>query len=152
MEYIKAIFASFPMFQLSVVLAGALFFVMCGLRILKEDLAHSFLYFGLSLLFLIFHGYLLANLPEKVVLLQHVSLRLWLITVFAPVLILLILALSLVNLLGGRKVIAGLKILMGLSLVGILYKFGHSWSIDLRCLLAVLWSGLWIKMELMTAR
>jgi hypothetical protein len=151
MNYFEAIFTNFAYFQLAALLAGALFFAMTGIRALKDEHVHGFVYFLLSTFFFIVHGYLLFNLPPDNALLNGLNVQQWLFGIFAPVLVLLFVGLGIYNLLSANGTIALIKILLGLSLLGLLYMVGQSWSMDFRGIVLLVWSLAWFKLELKTA-
>lgn len=152
MEYFEAIFTDFARFQLAAVLAGALFFAMSGFRALKDEHVGGLVHFLLSTFLLTVHGYLLFNLPSSTLSLQKLGVQYWLFEIFAPVLAILFLVIGVYNFLNARGTVAMVKILLGISFIGLLFILGQNWPGDIRGIMIVVWSVIWFKVELKTAQ
>jgi hypothetical protein len=152
MEHIVGVFSDFSFFQLHAVLAGALLFAMLGARALVNDQINGFLLLMVSLVFFVFHSYLLFNMPSGTWSLDSADFLGWLTQILAPALILLILAIGSYDLLCGRFLAAVLKLLLGFSLTGILFSLGQEWPIGFQVPLVLLWMSLWFMIELKTAQ
>lgn len=138
-------------FQLSALLAAALFFAMAGLRELRREEYHGLFYIALSIFFLCAHGFLLWNSTQNIISVHNLGIWQWLIKFMAPALIVLFLVIGTFGLLTARIGVALIKILFGASLICCLFLLGAHWPADIQGILVLLWSGLWFKMELKTA-
>ncbi len=132
-------------------ITASLFFLMAGLRELKSLRLEGFFYLMLAIFFGAVHVYYFYNLPidsPVAFWLSQMSFWDWCIAFFAPALIILFLLLGLVNL-GFARFRAGLiKIFFGLTLLCYLFMVGEGWPIDVRGILAIVWSFFWFNVEL----
>lgn len=153
-QTLNEIFANASIIYLSVMVAAALFFVMSGLREIRESQLEGLLYLTLGLFLFCAHFFYLMNLVETTTLGSARNLSLvwnWLAGVFAPALIALFLLIGLYNALVTQVKLGLTKIFFGLSLSAFLYWVGLGWAIDVKGILTVIWTLIWFDVELETA-
>jgi len=153
-QYIKEIVFGGSLLILSGMVAAGLFFVMVGLRELKEGCLEGLLYLALAIFFAAAHIYLLygASSGENINLaVSHVNLWGWLILLVAPALIALYLGFGFFSLLTARFREGMIKTFFGLTLICYLYMLGPHWPVDIRGILILVWCGMWFNLELKTA-
>jgi hypothetical protein len=152
MNLISISFIDLTSFQLSALLASALFCFMVGLRELRHEDFFGLLYILIGIFFLSVHGYLLWNLPQDATPSGNIGFWQWLIQFLAPALIVLYLVFGAFSLMMARFRTAIIKLFFGLTLICYLFMLGPDWPMDVRGILVLIWSGLWFEVELETAR
>jgi len=153
-QHLEYIFAGSSLLILSGLVAAALFFAMAGLREIKESCQEGLLYLALSLFFALAHIFLLFNATSANCINHAVAQSDfwgWLISLLAPVLIILFLGFGLFNFLTARFREALVKTFFGLTLACYLYMLGSHWPVDVRGILILIWGGTWFNLELTTA-
>jgi hypothetical protein len=148
MHPISIAFSDLTYFQLSALLAGALFFSMAGLRELRKENYQGLLYLALSIFFLCIHGCLLWNLPPDASPFPNIGFWQWLIKLVAPALIVLFLLFGIFSLLRADFQASIAKILCGGILVFCLFIPRPQWPLAIQGILVLIWSVLWIKIEI----
>jgi multisubunit Na+/H+ antiporter MnhB subunit len=142
---ISNIFLEFASFELSALLAAALFFTTVGLRDLRREESQGLLYVILGLFFLFIHGYMLWNLPEEAMPLYDVGIWQWLVKYFAPALIALYLIFGVLSLFKERVRAGLVRIFFGLTLICYLFMIGPNWPLDVQGILVLIWGGWWFR-------
>ncbi len=148
------IYANGSLIMLSGLVAAALFFVMVGLRELRDDQMEGLLYLILGLFFFGAHFYYLMNLPDPTPMGAQATLDRvwgWLSVIFAPALIGLFVLIGLFNFAVTQVKLGLTKLFFGVSLVAYLYLLGAGWAIDIKGILTVVWTMIWFNVELETA-
>lgn len=147
-------FFDFNYIALILMLAASLFFLMAGIRSMKNVCLEGLLYFTLSAFFIIVHFFYLHNLsidsPISFLLSQNMFWS-WLSTLFAPALILLFISFGLVNFTLDYFKVGMLKIFFGLTLLCYIFMLGSCWAFDVRGIIAILFGFIWFEVELRTA-
>jgi hypothetical protein len=135
-------------------ISGILFFLMLGIRQIRDDQPIGYLLLTLSLILVIGHGYYLENLPKDHQLFHSTSgpvIFAWLIKLSAPALSLLFVLFGLLSLARSEYRASLIKIFFGLSLFSYLFLLGPAWPLDVRALVTLLWCLIWFDVELRTA-
>jgi len=155
MENFWEIFVNNPSFWLlSGFLMAALFFLMVGIRELKQHAYEGLLYIVISLFFVVAHIFYLFNIPNDNLLLMvmnQISFWHWAFMILAPVLIVLYLLLGLFHFLAVNIRVGLLKIFFGLTLLCYLFMLGTNWPLDVKGILTFIWFFIWFEVELSTA-
>ena len=74
----------------------------------------------------------------------------WLAFIYAPVLIALFLLSSLMSFITSRYHPGIVKAYFGLTLLCFLFMLGSHWAMDIRVIIASIYSGIWLNLELRT--
>ncbi len=138
-------------FLLCGMITASLFFLMAGLRELKSLRLEGVFYLTLAGFFAAVHIYYFYNLPVDSPVaywLSQMNFWDWSVEFFAPAVIILFLVLGLISF-GFSRYRAGLiKIFFGLTLVCYLFMVGDAWPVDVKGIIALVWSFLWFSVEL----
>lgn len=153
--YINELFTQGSTWLLSGLVAAGLFFLMVGIRELNVQHADGLLYLMIGAFFFGCHFYLLCNLPDHSLIEAGSSQNLtvvwsWLTGIFAPALIGLFLLIGLYNFIVTQVKVGVTKIFFGLSLPTFLYWLGSTWSLDIKGILTIVWTMIWLDVELET--
>lgn len=144
------IFADSTFYQLSGLAGLTLFFVLAGIRELRDDSPQGYLYMTIAIFLAIGHAVVLENAltcdPRPAVF-SHLDLWVWLVALLAPALIALFLIRSLVSFVLADAREALVKLFFGLTLLCYLYMLGNNWSVDVRGILTIVWIGFLFKTE-----
>ncbi|MDF1545513.1 MAG: hypothetical protein P1R58_10460, partial [bacterium] len=146
-ELIK-IFTDVTLLQLMALLAGSLFFAAVGFRSYHEDHFEALLYLALAFFFLIAHILCLLNIPPDYLDLNLRNPWYWFVSLLAPALIVLMLSFALFSFVTTRVREGSIKLFFGLTLFCYLFMLGSHWPIDVRGILTLIYSGIWISLEL----
>ncbi len=146
-ELIK-IFTDVTLLQLMALLAGSLFFAAVDFRVYQEDQFESVLYMALSVFFLIAHIFYLFSIPPDYLHLNLQNPWYWFVSLLAPALIFLLLSFALFGFVTTHVWEGGIKLFFGLTLFCYLFMLGSHWPIDIRGILTIVYSGIWIRLEL----
>jgi len=151
--YLNGLFTNASTWLLSGLVAAGLFFIMVGIRELNVQHPDGLLYAMIGAFFFGCHFYLLYNLPSQSQIIAGSSENLtavwsWLATIFAPALIGLFLLLGLYNFIITQVKVGATKIFFGLSLPTFLYWLGSTWSMDIKGILTIIWTMIWLDVEL----
>ncbi len=149
------IFDSPSFYLLCGLIIASLFFLMAGIRELKEQQFEGLLYLVVSLFFAVVHTAYLFCLPiDDILSVLTASLTFfdWAALIFGPALIALFLVFGIFNLLQTNLRTALIKIFFGLTLLCFLYMLGPNWPTDVKGILAMIWCLIWFEVELVTAR
>lgn len=140
--------------QLYGLLAAALFFAMIGIRELRDERLDGLLFLAMAGFFALAHLFYLLQLPVDSPLAGIVSqgeIWKWLAFVLAPVLIFLYLMFGLYSFVRYRFRDGLLKLFFGLTLLCYLYMLGQYWAVDVKGILTLTWTLIWLDVELGTA-
>ncbi|MBK7140487.1 MAG: hypothetical protein IPH75_00230 [bacterium] len=151
---LNQLYANGSLIMMSGLVAAALFFVMVGIRELRDESMEGILYLVLGAFFFCAHFYYLMNLPDPTPMGGQASLDRvwgWLSLIFAPALIGLFLLIGLYNFIVTQVKLGLTKMFFGFSLVAYLYLIGGGWAIDIKGILTVVWTMIWFNVELETA-
>lgn len=139
---------------LILMLGACLFFLMAGIRSLRNVCLEGLLFLAVSLFFLVAHIFFLNNLPidsPLAFLIRRFDLWVWLTYLFAPSLIVLFISFGIVNFFLDYFQYGLIKIYFGLTLMCYLFMIGNTWALDVRGIITILFSFAWFKVELSTA-
>ncbi len=151
---LNQLYANGSLIMMSGLIAAALFFVMVGVRELRDERMEGVLYLVLGLFFFGAHFYYLMNLPDPTPMGVQASLNRvwsWLSLIFAPALIGLFLLIGFYNFLVTQVKLGLTKMFFGMSLVAYLYLLGAGWAVDIKGILTVVYSMIWFNVELEAA-
>lgn len=154
--YVAFLFASFGQTSqliLHCLLAGGIFFAMAGLRELNCRELQGCLFLATSLFFAALHLVYLNNLSPTVLAslgMSQIDLWQWLTQILAPVIIALFLIYGMIRMV--HSVRAGMiKLFFGLTLFCYLYMVGANWPIDVKGILAIVYTGFFFDVSLKSA-
>lgn len=145
------IFADGTFLLLSAMLAGALFFLMVGLRDLLEEQVQGLLYLTLALFFIALHSLCFWTLPSEITLFpiaDGASFWSWLVGMAAPALVSLLLVLGIVSIFMARFREGLVKLFFGMTLFCYLYMIGPNWPLDAKGILTMVYGGAFLETEL----
>ncbi|MEK7774807.1 MAG: hypothetical protein AAB305_02865 [Candidatus Zixiibacteriota bacterium] len=134
-------------------LVGAMFFVILGLREIREQSFSGVLYVVVGLFFLCSHLYYLGNIPpdsKGAFDTTDMSAWRWIATLMAPAIMALFIAMSLASFLRTRFKMATIEIFFGLTLFCYLYMLGSEWPTDMQAAVTSLYLFAFFKVELTT--
>jgi len=145
------IFADGTFYQLSGLAGLILFFVMCGIRELRNNCSEGYFYLTVAIFLAVAHAVLLDNAlaaEPELPFLSGLNVWLWLVVLLAPALIVLFIIRAMVSFvtLDGREGLV--KLFFGVTLMCFLYMVGVNWPSDIRGLVTVVWVGFLFKTEL----
>ena len=149
------IFDNLTFYMLSLMIAASLFFLMAGIRELKDQCFEGLLYITIAMFFIAAHTLLLLNLPidnTLSMILSRMNLWVWLSMIFAPALIFLFLLFGLYNFIMNNARLGLTKIFFGLTLICFLFMLGTDWPVDLKGIITFLFCIAWFDLELSTAK
>jgi len=151
---IQNIMAGSNTLQLYGLLTAALFFAMVGFRELRDERLDGLLFVVMAAFFAFAHVFYLVQLPPESALagiITHVEIWKWLAFVLAPVLIFLYLLFGLYSFICSHYRDGLLKLFFGLTLLCYLYMVGQHWDVDVKGILTLTWTLIWLDVELGTA-
>ena len=151
---IQSIITGSHTLQLYGLLTAALFFAMVGIRELRDERLDGLLFVVMAAFFAIAHVFYLVQLPPESALagiITRVEIWKWLAFILAPVLIFLYLLFGLYSFVCYRFRDGLLKLFFGLTLLCYLYMVGQHWAIDVKGILTLTWTLIWLNVELGTA-
>lgn len=131
----------------------ALFFTIAGLKDLNMNLHEGLLFIAMAIFFFSYHLYLLFNISSNSTIANingEINLWIWLAALLAPAIITLFLLSGIVSLLKSLRQSGLVKIFFGLTLLCYVYMLGQGWATDIKGILTVVYSGVWINLELRT--
>ena len=140
--------------QLYGFLAAALFFAMVGISELRNERLDGLLFIAMAGFFAVAHAFYLMQLPPDsplVGIISQAEIWKWLAFILAPVLIFLFLLFGLYSFVRYRFRDGLLKLFFGLTLLCYLYMVGQNWAIDVKGILTLTWTLIWLDVELGTA-
>ena len=140
--------------QLYGFLAAALFFAMVAVSELRSERLDGLLFLAIAGFFAAAHIFYLVQLPPDSPLAGIISqfqIWKWLAFILAPVLIFLYLLFGLYSFARYRVRDGLLKLFFGLTLLCYLYMLGQHWAIDVKGILTLTWTLIWLDVELGTA-
>jgi len=144
-------FANSTFYQLSGLAGLILFFILAGIREVRNNCPEGYLYLTVAVFLVIAHAVLLDNalsLSPQLPFLADLNVWLWLVVLLAPALIALFViraVVSFVTLEGHEGLV---KLFFGITLLCFLYMIGVNWPADIRGMLTIVWVGLLFKTEL----
>lgn len=150
-ESLISIFAHSAVIHLTILVAASLFFLMAGIRSVKEDEPEALLYLSLAFFFFIIHIFYLANFPKDSPIaspLAKWSIWSWMVVLATPALVILYLVLGAVHCMFYRFRQGFYDIFFGGTLACYVYLLGEQWPLDVRAVLTLLWGLTWFKLEL----
>lgn len=151
---LENIFADASNFLVTGLVAAVLFFAMVGLRDLKDNQMHGFLFIVLAIFFACVHLFYLLNIPPDSLMAKpfaNFGFWGWLAAVLSTALIGLFLIIGLFNFIMSHFRVAALKIFFGLTLICYLYMIGSNWPVDVKGILTIIWVWFWFEIELKMA-
>jgi hypothetical protein len=148
---LNEIFADTTFWQLSGLVGLVLFFLLAGIRELRDDCPEGYLYLVIALFLAIGHAVMLQNAltcDPRVPALAQLNLWKWLVVLGAPALIAMFIVRALVSFVmsAGREALV--KLFFGLTLLCFLYQVGTDWPTDIRGMLTIVWGGFLFKTEM----
>ncbi len=148
---IATVFSDGFLLQLSALLAVAVFFLMVGIREVRDGNLQGFLFLTLAMFFLAAHVVQLIDLTTAGPG-YHTPICLnawtWLAAFLAPALIFLYLLRGLFGWVMSNWHEGLIKVFFGLTLLCFVYMIGYHWPADVRGILTFIWAALFFKVEL----
>ena len=138
---------------LVLMLSASLFFLMAGIRSLRNACFEGLLFVAVALFFVVAHIFYLNNLPissEVSFLIRRFDIWVWLTYLFAPSLIVLFISFGIVNFFLDYFQFGLIKIFFGMTLLCYLFMIGNTWPFDVRGIITILFSFAWFEVELST--
>lgn len=151
---IEIMLSSSTFYMLAGLVAASLFFLMVGIRELQGERMEGLLYLVLSLFFAAVHLFYLFTLPiDNILTIVTAQLTFWdwSSLIFGPALIALFISFGLFAIIRTDSRAALMKIFFGMTLLCYLYMLGPDWPTDVRGIIVIVWSLIWVKVELVTA-
>ena len=139
---------------LCLMIAGSLFFMMSGIRALRNQLQEGWLYLTISLFFTAVHFFYLYNLPPDnsiSLLAMRLDTFQWLTLFFAPALILLYLVVGIVSMVVAKFRNGLIRLFFGLTLLCYIYMLGTSWPMDIKGIITILFTLSYLEIEYRSA-
>lgn len=156
MVFFNEIFSNNVLFYiLCGLIAASLFFLITGIKELKQHCFEGSLYIIIAFFLLAVHILYIFNLPlESPVsfILSDINIWSWAVLIFAPALIILFIIVGLLNFLFANFRMGILKIFFGLTLLFYLYIAGANWAVDIKGIITFVWCLIWFEVELRTAK
>ena len=152
-ESINYLLANSNYYFLTGLIATALFFAMAGLKDLSRQLQEGLLYVAMAVLFFSYHLYLLYNIPVNSTIANingDINFWVWLAALVSPALIALFLLSGVVSFLRSLYHSGLVKIFFGLTLLCYIYMLGQGWAADIKGIMTIIYSGVWVNLELRT--
>jgi hypothetical protein len=137
--------------QLSGLLGLVLFFVLVGLREVRNDRPEGYLYLNVAVFLAIAHAVMLANLVAEGLtgaIISDLTLWAWLVVFFAPALVTMFVVRALFNFAISQGREGMVKLFFGVTLICYLYMLGANWPMDVRAALTLIWLAVFFKTEL----
>jgi len=150
-ESLLDIFAHSAVAHVSALVAVFLFFLMAGLRSLKNQEPKGFLFFTLALFFFLIHLFYIANSPDDSSAadpFRDWSIWNWIVVLATPALIVLYLVLGAIHCVLFRFHRGLYRIFFGMTLLCYVYMVGGQWPVDARAILTLIWGVTWFNLEL----
>ena len=147
---LEHIFAEGAFLLMTGLVATALFFLMTGLREVKNHQLQGLLFLSLALFFAGVHALYVVHLPADSSvsrMLADLGLWGWLGAIFAPALIGMYLVRGLVSFVMANLRVGLIKVFFGLTLVCYLYMLGDAWPADVKGILIIIWGLTWLNVE-----
>jgi len=147
------LFANSNYYMLTGLIATALFFAIVGFKDLSMKLHEGLLYISMALLFFSYHLFLLFNISANSSIANisgNIDLWVWLAALLAPALITLFLLGGMVSFCKSLYRSGLVKIFFGLTLLCYIYMLGQGWAADIKGITALVYSGVWVNLELRT--
>ena len=135
--------------QLSALIGLALFFLILGLREIKQEHPQGYFFLTLCLFFLVGHFLQMSSLPEGFIsAVGGLGLWTWLTLIMAPALIALFVLRALVGFLFSQGREGMVKLFFGVTLLCFVYMLGSDWPVDVKGILAIVWLTVLLRVEL----
>jgi hypothetical protein len=150
-ESLIDIFTKSAILHLTVLVAAFLFFLMAGIRSVKEGEPEGFLYLTLAIFFFLIHLFYIANFPSDSPVANPFndwSVWNWMVVLCAPALVVLYLTLGAIHCLFYRFRQGAYNLFFGASLACYVWMLGGEWPLDVRAILTVVWGLTFFKLEL----
>ncbi len=150
-ESLLDIFTHSAIVHVTALVAAFLFFLMAGLRSVKNREPEGFLFFTLALFFFLIHLFYIANLPDDSPManpFRNWSVWNWMVVLATPALIVLYLVLGAVRCVLSRFHQGLYGIFFGLTLLCYVYLLGGNWPADAKAILTLIWGITWFNLEL----
>ena len=150
-QTIARIFADGAFAQLSALLGMSVFFLILGIREIKQEHPQGFFFLVLTLFFLLAHVVQLVSLPDSGPLgnpASGMTVWSWLAVVLCPAIIGLFLIRGVAGVLFSRLREAMVKFFFGLTLLCYIYMVGASWPMDVKGIVTVVWLMMLFRLEL----
>ena len=144
-------FADGTFWQLSGLVGLGLFFLLAGIREIRDDCAEGYLYLVIAIFLSISHAVMLSSALDcdpRIPILEHLNFWEWLVVLAAPALIVLFIVRALVSFVMATGREALVKLFFGLTLVCFLYMVGANWPTDVRGMLTIVWAAFLFKTEM----
>ncbi len=152
-ESLNQIFASWSYFLLASLIGSALIFFTIGLRSIRHGALEGLLFMAIGVFFMSVHIYHLLDISNQQpigIATHSLNLWSWLSLIYAPALIALFLFSSLLSFVTSRYYSGMIKAYFGLTLLCLLFMLGSNWAMDIRGIIASIYSGIWLNLELRT--
>lgn len=147
---LEYIFAEGAFLLMTGLVAIALFFLMAGLREIRDRQLPGLLFLSLALFFAGVHVLYAVNLPADSTvarMLADLGFWGWLGAIFAPALIGMYFVRGLVSFVLTHLRAGLIKLFFGLTLLCYLYMLGDAWPADVKGILIIIWSLTWLEVE-----
>lgn len=152
-ETINYLLANSNYYFLTGLIAMTLFFAITGLKYLSLKLQEGLLYVAMAILFFSYHLYLLFNIQGNGSIANinsEIDIWVWLAALVSPALIALFLLSGVVSFLKSLYHSGLVKIFFGLTLLCYIYMMGQGWAADIKGIMTIVYSGVWVNLELRT--
>lgn len=152
-ETINYLLANSNYYFLTGLMAMTLFFAITGLKDLSLKLQEGLLYVAMAILFFSYHLYLLFNIQGNGSIANinsEIDIWVWLAALVSPALIALFLLSGVVSFLKSLYHSGLVKIFFGLTLLCYIYMLGQGWAADIKGIMTIVYSGVWVNLELRT--
>ena len=152
-ETLKYLIANSNFYFLTALIILTFFFTITGIKDISIKLLEGTLFIAMAILFFSYHLFLLFNIPENSPIANvsgDINLWVWLAALVTPALITLFLVSGVVSFLKSLYHSSLVKIFFGLTLLCYIYMLGQGWAVDTKGIIAVVYSGVWVNLELRT--
>ena len=150
-QTITQIFVDGALAQLSGLIGLAIFFMIVGLREIRNEHPQGFFYLTLSLFFVVAHFFQMANFPDELLrgdIRGGFDVWTWIVLIFAPALVALFVVRGLIGLAFAQGREGLVKLFFGSTLLCFLFMLGTDWPIDVKGILTLVWLTLLLRLEL----
>lgn len=148
---IAQLFADGTVVQLSALLGIAVFFLIIGIREIKQEHPQGFFFLVLMIFFGLAHAVQIATLPESGPLgipSDGFSFWSWIASLLCPAVIALFILRGMTGFVFSRNKEAMIKLFFGLTLLCFVYLLGASWPTDVKAILTIVWMTVLFRIEL----
>jgi hypothetical protein len=134
-------------------LLGAIFFVILGMREIREQSMSGILYVVIGLFFVCTHFFYLMNIPpdsKAAFNTADLSVWMWIAVILAPAIMAMFILQGVISFLRTRFKLASIEVFFGLTLFCYLYMLGQAWPMDLKAAVTCFYLFAFSKVELTT--